>query len=108
MARPERARASRETNTAPRHRPDAPCRRLFEKKSEKVDPRRRRLAADNSGAERQLRAIGVGWKNRLFAGSLEGARRAALGYSITRADPSRCSFLPRRAPLEAGTVAPGP
>jgi transposase len=37
---------------------------------------------DNNGAENQLRAIAVGRKNWRFAGSLEGATRAALLYSL--------------------------
>jgi transposase len=43
-----------------------------------------RLAIDNNGAERQLRTVGLGRKNWLFAGSLEGARRAALLYSLVQ------------------------
>jgi transposase len=39
---------------------------------------------DNNGAENQLRAIAVGRKNWLFAGSLEGATRAALLYSLVQ------------------------
>jgi hypothetical protein len=41
-----------------------------------------RLKIDNNGAERQLRAVAVGRKNWLFAGSMEGAERAALLYSL--------------------------
>lgn len=41
-----------------------------------------RLLIDNNNAERQLRAVAVGRKNWLFAGSFEGARRAALLYSL--------------------------
>jgi len=41
-----------------------------------------RLQIDNNGAERQLRAVAVGRKNWLFAGSMEGAKRAALLYSL--------------------------
>ena len=37
-----------------------------------------RLAIDNNRAENQLRGVAVGRKNWLFAGSFEGARRAAL------------------------------
>ena len=40
-----------------------------------------RLAIDNNRAENQLRVVAVGRKNWLFAGSMEGARRAALIYS---------------------------
>ena len=36
----------------------------------------------NNNAERQLRTVAVGRKNWLFAGSLEGAHRAALLYSL--------------------------
>jgi hypothetical protein len=43
-----------------------------------------RLAIDNNRAENQLRLVAVGRKNWLFAGSLEGARRAALLYSIVQ------------------------
>jgi transposase len=43
-----------------------------------------RLAADNNRAENQLRVVAVGRKNWLFAGSLEGARRAALLYSLVQ------------------------
>jgi transposase len=43
-----------------------------------------RLAIDNNPAENQLRGIAVGRKNWLFAGSLEGARRAALLYSLVQ------------------------
>lgn len=41
-----------------------------------------RLAIDNNRAENQLRVVAVGRKNWLFAGSFEGARRAALLYSL--------------------------
>lgn len=41
-----------------------------------------RLLIDNNNAERQLRTVAVGRKNWLFAGSLEGAHRAALLYSL--------------------------
>lgn len=41
-----------------------------------------RLLIDNNNAERQLRTVAVGRKNWLFAGSFEGARRAALLYSL--------------------------
>ena len=43
-----------------------------------------RLAIDNNRAENQLRVIAVGRKNWLFAGSFEGARRAALLYSLVQ------------------------
>jgi transposase len=43
-----------------------------------------RLQIDNNGAERQMRAIAVGRKNWLFAGSMEGARRAAILYSLVQ------------------------
>lgn len=43
-----------------------------------------RLRIDNNGAEYQLRAVAVGRKNWLFAGSLEGARRAATLFSLVQ------------------------
>jgi transposase len=43
-----------------------------------------RLNIDNNGAENQLRVVAVGRKNWLFAGSFEGARRAALLYSLVQ------------------------
>jgi transposase len=43
-----------------------------------------RLAIDNNRAENQLRVIALGRKNWLFAGSFEGARRAALLYSLVQ------------------------
>ena len=43
-----------------------------------------RLKPDNNGAENQLRVVAVGRKNWLFAGSLEGARRAALLYTLAQ------------------------
>jgi transposase len=43
-----------------------------------------RLYIDNNGAENQLRVVAVGRKNWLFAGSLDGARRAALLYSLVQ------------------------
>jgi transposase len=43
-----------------------------------------RLAIDNNRAENMLRIVAVGRKNWLFAGSFEGARRAALLYSIVQ------------------------
>lgn len=41
-----------------------------------------RLAIDNNLVERQIRGVAVGRKNWLFAGSDEGARRAATLYSL--------------------------
>ncbi|MPY88275.1 MAG: transposase, partial [Luteitalea sp.] len=43
-----------------------------------------RFAIDNNRAENQLRVVAVGRKNWLFAGSFEGARRAALLYSLVQ------------------------
>jgi hypothetical protein len=43
-----------------------------------------RLAIDNNRSENQLRVVAVGRKNWLFAGSMEGARRAALLYSLVQ------------------------
>jgi transposase len=43
-----------------------------------------RLPIDNTEVERQIRALAVGRKNYLFAGSHEGARRAAVLYSLMR------------------------
>ena len=43
-----------------------------------------RLKPDNNGAENQLRVVAVGRKNWLFAGSQEGARRAAVLYTLTQ------------------------
>ncbi len=43
-----------------------------------------RGAIDNNRAENQLRLVAVGRKNWLFAGSFEGARRAALLYSLVQ------------------------
>lgn len=43
-----------------------------------------RVAIDNNPAENQLRIVAVGRKNWLFAGSFEGARRAALLYSLVQ------------------------
>jgi len=40
------------------------------------------IEIDNNGAERQLRAVAVGRKNWLFAGSMAGAHRAAVIYSL--------------------------
>ena len=47
------------------------------------------LAIDNNRAENQLRVVALGRKNWLFAGSLEGARRAALLYSLVQS----CSLV---------------
>ena len=41
-----------------------------------------RLGLDNNAAERSLRAIAIGRKNWMFAGSDDGARRAAIMYSL--------------------------
>lgn len=41
-----------------------------------------RLEIDNNDAERALRGIAVGRKNKLFAGSDQGGQRAATIYSI--------------------------
>ncbi len=41
-----------------------------------------RIELDNSAAERALRAVAVGRKNYLFAGSDEGGARAAVFYSL--------------------------
>ena len=43
-----------------------------------------RLELDNTEVERQIRALAVGRKNYLFAGSHDGARRAAVLYSLIR------------------------
>jgi transposase len=43
-----------------------------------------RFRIDNNGAENQLRSVAIGRKNWLFAGSFEGARRAALLYSLVQ------------------------
>jgi transposase len=43
-----------------------------------------RVAIDNNRAENQLRGVALGRKNWLFAGSFEGARRAALLYSLVQ------------------------
>jgi len=43
-----------------------------------------RLLLDNTGTERQLRAVALGRKNYLFAGSHDAARRAAVLYSLQR------------------------
>jgi len=41
-----------------------------------------RLEIDNNRVERQMRSVAVGRKNWMFAGSAEGARRAATAYSL--------------------------
>jgi transposase len=41
-----------------------------------------RLAIDNNPAERALRAVALGRKNWLFAGSDRGGERAAAAYSL--------------------------
>jgi transposase len=41
-----------------------------------------RLEIDNNRVERQMRSVAVGRKNWMFAGSAEGARRAATIYSL--------------------------
>jgi hypothetical protein len=43
-----------------------------------------RVANDNNRAENQLRVVALGRKNWLFAGSFEGARRAAILYSVVQ------------------------
>jgi hypothetical protein len=43
-----------------------------------------RFRIDNNGAENQLRGVAIGRKNWLFAGSFEGAQRAALLYSLVQ------------------------
>lgn len=43
-----------------------------------------RFRIDNNGAENQLRVVAVGRKNWLFAGSFDGATRAALLYSLVQ------------------------
>jgi transposase len=43
-----------------------------------------RLSIDNNGAENQLRAVALGRKNWLFAGSIAGLHRAALLYSLAQ------------------------
>lgn len=43
-----------------------------------------RLDIDNNLCERQIRALALGRKNFLFAGSHEAANRIAIGYSLTR------------------------
>lgn len=41
-----------------------------------------RLCIDNNASERAIRAVAIGRKNWLFAGSEEGAKRAALMYTL--------------------------
>jgi len=41
-----------------------------------------RIEIDNNGAERALRAVAIGRKNYLFAGSDRGGERAATFYSL--------------------------
>jgi hypothetical protein len=43
-----------------------------------------RLSIDNNRCENQLRVVAVGRRNWLFAGSFEGARRAAVLYSLVQ------------------------
>ena len=43
-----------------------------------------RVAIDNNRSENQLRVVAVGRKNWLFAGSMAGAHRAALLYSLVQ------------------------
>src|SRR5262249_33536727 len=43
-----------------------------------------RFRIDNNGAENQLRTVAIGRKNWLFAGSFDGATRAALLYSLVQ------------------------
>jgi transposase len=43
-----------------------------------------RFRIDNNGAENQLRGVAIGRKNWLFAGSFEGAKRAALLYALVQ------------------------
>src|SRR5205807_2606324 len=43
-----------------------------------------RLSIDNNRAENQLRVVAVGRRNWLFAGSFEGAQRAAVLYSLVQ------------------------
>jgi transposase len=56
-----------------------------------------RLSIDNNRAENQLRVVAVGRKNWLFAGSMAGAHRAALLYSLVQscklADVSPFTYL---------------
>jgi transposase len=41
-----------------------------------------RLSIDNNACERAIRAVAIGRKNWMFAGSHEGAKRAALMFSL--------------------------
>src|SRR5690606_8601155 len=41
-----------------------------------------RLSLDNNFSERQIRQVVIGRKNYMFCGSEEGARRAAILYSL--------------------------
>jgi len=41
-----------------------------------------RACLSNNAAERQMRPIALGRKNYLFAGSVEGGRRAAIIYTL--------------------------
>ena len=41
-----------------------------------------RACLHNNAAERQMRPLALGRKNYLFAGSLEGGRRAAIIYTL--------------------------
>jgi hypothetical protein len=43
-----------------------------------------RLSIDNNGAENQLRIVAVGRKNWPFAGSLDGAKWAAILFSLVQ------------------------
>jgi transposase len=76
-----------------------------------------RLEIDNNGAERALRRVAVGRKNWLFAGSLEGGKRAAVIYSLIEtckrigADPFRylrdvLERLPTTPPERYGELTP--
>jgi hypothetical protein len=40
------------------------------------------IEIDNNAAERALRAVALGWKNYLFAGSDSGGERAAAIYTL--------------------------
>jgi hypothetical protein len=67
-----------------------------------------RLAIDNNRAENMLRIVAVGRKNWLFAGSFEGARRAALLYSLSRAANSSTSRLSRTSRMSCSGWRPTP
>lgn len=54
-----------------------------------------RLAIDHNRTENQLRVVALGRKNWLFAGSFDGARRAALLYSLVQS----CALI-RVSPFE--------